>query len=64
MNSVERIPDVTAIRETRLALLVQIEGREIWVPQSVIHDDSEVYQLGDEGDLVVERWFAENEELI
>ena len=29
-----------------------------WVPQSVVHDDSEVYRLEDEGTLVVLRWWA------
>jgi hypothetical protein len=30
-----------------------------WVPQSQIHEDSEVYQMGDSGSLVVTRWIAE-----
>jgi hypothetical protein len=36
---------------------------EIWIPKSVIHDDSEVYKEGAEGKLVVARWFAEKEGL-
>lgn len=46
------------------ALRVYIEklGADTWVPKSVIHDDSEVYDGGDgEGDLVVETWWAEKE---
>lgn len=46
------------------ALLVYIEklGSEVWVPKSVIHDGSEVYEGGDgEGDLVVKSWWAEKE---
>ncbi len=35
------------------------EGRILWVPQSVVHDDSEVYSKGDQGELVVELWWAE-----
>jgi hypothetical protein len=31
---------------------------EFWVPISQIHDDSEVYQEGDEGQLKVTTWLA------
>lgn len=57
------VEDVVAIGQTDKALLVKIEGDEVWIPQSVIHDDSEVYKQGDEGDLVIYRWFAEKEGL-
>jgi hypothetical protein len=40
------------------ALLVVIDGDEVWVPKSVIHDDSEVYQGGDTGTLMVKSWWA------
>lgn len=33
---------------------------EMWIPQSVIHDDSEVYASGQSGDVVVETWWAED----
>jgi len=33
-------------------------GAVFWVPKSVIHEDSEVYQAGGEGNLVVYEWFA------
>jgi hypothetical protein len=32
-----------------------------WVPQSVIHDDSEVHSRGTEGKLIVMHWFAEEQ---
>lgn len=57
------IEDVLAIRETAKALLCIIDGDEVWIPKSVIDDDSEVYQDGDEGDLVITEWFAEKEGL-
>jgi hypothetical protein len=46
---------------TPLALKVFLNDlhRVIWVPRSVIHDDSEVWQLGDSGDLCVHQWWAE-----
>ena len=53
-----RIEDCEAKVETDSALLVDIDGDEVWVPKSVIHDDSEVYEKGHEGTLVVESWWA------
>ena len=54
----------TGIRETSKALLVRLkDGAMVWVPKSVIHDDSEVYEKDyEEGKLVVQRWWAEREE--
>lgn len=49
--------------ETRKAILVQIDDEEYWIPKSQVEDDSEVYQSGDEGELVVTSWFAEKEGL-
>jgi len=49
------------IRATDKALLCELEtGDEKWIPQSMIHDDSEVYDDGDnsEGELVLHEWFA------
>ena len=53
-----RIEGVVAIRQTAAALLIDLGEDEIWIPQSQIDDDSEVWQQGDEGDLVVSAWFA------
>jgi len=55
------IEEVTAKRETDKALLCVIEGQpgEFWIPKSQIHDDSEVYEEGGEGTLVIPRWLAE-----
>lgn len=62
------IPGVQAIRATSLALLVPVPAgsrppRELWVPQSVIHDDSEVFATGDAGRLAVKAWWAKKEGL-
>jgi hypothetical protein len=53
--------DGKVARETEKALLIRIDDKEIWVPKSVIHDDSEVFDMGDncEGTVVVHRWWAE-----
>ncbi len=64
-NATVRFADVTALRETAKALLVQIGKDAYWVPKSAIHADSEVYGAmeNNEGDLVVELWWAEKEGL-
>ena len=58
------LPNVTAKRETAMALLCEIERDDLrWVPKSCIHDDSEVFKEGDEGELAVKSWWAEKEGL-
>lgn len=58
------IEDVKCTKETDKALLVEIEGEEHWIPKSMVDDDSEVYSVGDEGQLVISEWFAKKEGLI
>ena len=50
---------VVALRETRDAVLCAIRGHEVWIPQSQITDESEVWRAGHKGRLVVTRWLAE-----
>jgi hypothetical protein len=52
------IYDVVCKHATDKAILVEIDGEEVWVPQSQVDEDSEVYQKGDEGTLIVSEWFA------
>lgn len=59
------IGQAECVRESERALLVvSAEHGEIWIPKSVVHDDSEVYEEGHEGELVVKRWFAEKQKWI
>lgn len=37
--------------------------KELWVPLSVIHDDSECWGIGDKGELFVAYWWARKEGL-
>jgi len=63
-NETEVFPGTRGVRETDRALLVMLaDGEEKWIPKSVIHDDSEVYEPHDEGELVVKAWFAEKEDM-
>jgi hypothetical protein len=62
--------DVKAVRSTQMALLVRIGGSkaeggvEVWIPQSQIDDNSEVWREGDEGQLVISQWIAEQNGLV
>jgi hypothetical protein len=51
--------EVQAIHATEKALLVVFEGDQYWIPQKMIHDNSEVWRNGDEGLLVIPQWLAE-----
>lgn len=54
--------DGKIMRETAKAVLAKIDDREIWVPKSCIHDDSEAFDMVNaEGTIVVKRWWAEKE---
>lgn len=60
------VGEANPMRETAKALLVYLEGeqRELWVPKSVIHSDSEVWSSSQvAGELVVFYWWAEKEGL-
>lgn len=46
-------------RDTERAILVVIDDRSIWIPKSCVHDDSEVWEPGQEGEVVTKRWWAE-----
>jgi hypothetical protein len=58
------IEGVRCTRVSTKAILVHIDGAEHWIPQSQIHDDSEVYQLGDDGKLVITQWIADHNGLV
>lgn len=52
-------PNVRALDvDPRRGVLAAIDGEERWIPQNVIHDDSEVWRKGDEGVLVLQEWWV------
>lgn len=69
----EEIHDVLCTLESPKAILVVLDrdnpkkSRKLWIPKSVIDDDSEVFNARDDGKgpgtLIVHRWFAEKEGL-
>lgn len=56
--------DVQVRRETTKALLCFIDGRELWIPKSQIHDDSEIGSVGDTGTLAISEWIATEKGLV
>lgn len=65
MSDTVRFEECFVAAATGKALLINIENEERWVPISVIHDNSEVFDNEDnsEGTLVVKAWWAEKEGL-
>lgn len=57
------IADVEATAESEKAILVSVEGDEVWVPKKIIHDDSETYKKGTSGNLIVQKWWADKNKL-
>lgn len=58
------IKDATVLVDSGKAIKVEAPDLDepVWVPKSVIHDDSEIWEGGQEtGDLVVQDWWAEKE---
>lgn len=57
------IIDAICIRTTEKAILVVCghDEEEHWIPKSQIDDDSEVYKVGDVGNLIISEWFASKE---
>ncbi len=58
--------EVEVLRETDKALLVRTaEGDEVWIPQSQIDDDSEVYSVkSSPGTMTVTLWIATQKGLV
>jgi hypothetical protein len=57
------IEGVECIRHTDKACLMVIFGEEHWIPQRHINMDSEVYQRGHIGKLIITKWIATQREL-
>lgn len=59
-------PDSLVIGGSDKALNITINGKDYWVPKSVIHDDSEVFDEldNDNGTLIVESWWAKKAGLL
>ena len=59
--------EVEVIKMHDQSMLVEYEGEQEWIPYSLIEDESEITEFseeGDEGELVIPRWKAEELGLI
>lgn len=57
---------VEVLGGTEKALKIRNDEGQMWVPKSVVHDDSEVYEgkAGESGELIVKDWWAEKHNLV
>lgn len=55
-----KLEDCYCSLETDKAILIESDNLidEEWIPQSQIHEDSEVWKKGDGGALIVNDWYA------
>lgn len=51
-------PDAKVKRTTPSALLVEVDGRKVWVPRSQLLEENDVSEEGEEGLLVIPEWLA------
>ena len=63
------LDDCLVISQTEKAIQVEIgdgpkTGEIVWIPQSQIDDDSEIWKKGDCGKLVISEWIANEKGLI
>jgi hypothetical protein len=63
MTELAQVEVEQVVRATGKALLVLVEGEEVWIPRSQIQEDSEVQDEGDSGTLVIPMWLAEEKGL-
>lgn len=54
--------DNTVVRnESDDAIEVELDdGRRFWIPKSTVHDDSESYEMGTDGTLIMAEWMADS----
>lgn len=57
------VENAEALKESDSGKALLIEAPDFdepqWIPHSQIHEDSEVYKVGTDGNLLVSEWFAE-----
>lgn len=50
--------------ETAKAIFCDFGDVRCWIPKSQIHDDSDVYEGDQEGEIIIPEWLAEEKGLI
>lgn len=59
MSETHSIKEAECVKESTDAILVLFDGEEHWIPKSQIDPESEVQGEGDDGELIVTQWLAE-----
>lgn len=57
------IEDVIVKAETPKALLVIVGSEDVWIPRSQLHEDCELSDKDDEGDLIIPAWLAKQNDI-
>jgi len=57
------IEDCEVVDATKAALKILIGRNPIWVPKSQLHNDCDLCETGDRGDLIIPLWLAEEKEI-
>lgn len=55
-----KVIEARALHETEKALLVEVEGEKHWIPKAAISDDSETFEFGTDGNLIILEAIAES----
>lgn len=63
-EKVVEFDNISVQKETDNAILVEIDGNDVWIPKSQINADSQVNGEGDVGTLVISEWIATKKNLI
>ena len=61
MSTVSIQVELCTVETERAILCLREDHEELWVPKSVIDEDSDVQGKGDSGTLVLAEWWAEKE---
>jgi len=56
--------DVEVMVDSGKSILCNVDGAEVWIPKSQISDESEVYEEGTSGKLIIPRWLAVDRKLM
>lgn len=57
------VEGVEVVEVTKAALKVLVDTSPVWIPKSQLHSDCDLYDEGDEGDLIIPRWLADEKEI-
>ena len=52
-------------KDSDQAIYVELDSGELhWIPKSLVHDNSEVYEMGTDGVLIIPEWLAVKKEMV